>query len=39
MCEAYGLSEDYMNRTMTYSIYYVDVMDMLVENATFTGAK
>lgn len=39
MCEAYGFSEDYMNRTMTYSIYYVDVLDMLVENATFTGAK
>ena len=39
MCEAYGFTEDYMNKTMTYSIYYVDVLDMLVENATFTGAK
>lgn len=39
MCEAYGFTEEYMNRTMTYSIYYVDVLDMLVENATFTGAK
>ena len=39
MCEAYGFTEDYMTRTMTYSIYYVDVLDMLVENATFTGAK
>lgn len=39
MCEAYGFTEEYMNRTMTYSIYYVDALDMLVENATFTGAK
>lgn len=39
MCEAYGFAEEYMNRTMTYSIYYVDALDMLVENATFTGAK
>ena len=39
MCEAYGFTEEYMNRTMTYSIYYVDTLDMLVENATFTGAK
>lgn len=39
MCEAYGFTEDYMTRTMTYSIYYIDVLDMLVENATFTGAK
>lgn len=39
MCEAYGFTEDYMQKTLTYSIYYVDVLDLLVENATFTGAK
>lgn len=39
MCEDYGFSEAYMNNTMTFSIYYVDVIDMLVENATFTGAN
>ena len=39
MCEAYGFTAEYMNRTMTYSIYYVDALEMLVENATFTGAK
>ena len=39
MCEDYGFSEAYMNNTMTFSVYYVDVIDMLVENATFTGAN
>lgn len=39
MCADYGVTEAYMDRTITYSIYYVDVLNMLVENATFTGAK
>lgn len=39
LCEEYGVTEAYMNATINYSIYYVDVLDMLVENATFTGAK
>lgn len=39
MCADYGFSEAYMHNTMTFSIYYIDVLDMLVENATFTGAN
>ena len=39
MCEKMDLTEDYINNTLTYSICYDDVIDMLVENATFTGAN
>ena len=39
MFEKMDLTEDYINNTLTYSICYDDVIDMLVENATFTGAN
>ena len=39
MCEKLDLTEDYINNTLTYTICYDEVVNMLVENATFTGAN
>lgn len=39
MCKEHGVTEAYINNTMTFSVYYIDVVDMLVENATFKGAN
>lgn len=39
LCQMVGVSEEYFANTIHFSVTYANVMDFLVENATFTGAK
>jgi|GEM_PF-836509 len=39
LCEQVGITEQYFNNTVKFSVVYANVLDYLVENATFTGAK
>ncbi len=39
MCEMLGVTETYFANTINFSVVYAEVMDFLVENATFNGAK
>ena len=39
MCDSLGISEDYFYNTINFSVLYTEVMDILTENATFTGAN
>ena len=39
MCEMLKISETYFKNTMNFSVIYTKVLEFLVDNATFTGAK
>ena len=39
LCTSIGVTEDYFNNMIDFSVIYTAVMDFLTENATFTGAK
>lgn len=39
LCAQIGISESYFHNTIKFSVVYANVLDFLVENATFTGAK
>ena len=39
MCDSLGVSEEYFNNMIDFSVVYTAVMDFLTENATYTGAK
>lgn len=39
MCDSLGVSEDYFNNMIDFSVTYTAVLDFLTENATYTGAK
>ena len=39
LCSTVGVSESYFTNTIHFSVTYANVMDYLVENATFQGAK
>lgn len=39
LCTSIGVTEDYFNNMIGFSVIYTAVLDFLTENATFTGAK
>lgn len=39
LCQTLGISENYFDNTVTFAVTFEKVMNLLIENATFTGAK